>query len=235
MEENQPLPAALQSAEIGELAGSLAKAQSEMGAALKSSDNPYFKSSYADLAAVIEAARPLSDHGLSISQMPVGDDLVTLLMHSSGQWIRSTYPIRAVKNDPQARGSAITYARRYAYQSICGLASADDDGEAAMGRTEPTTTVKTTVTKKAPTTTGSWKDYVLDFGKHQGKRLGDIDLGYIQYLLKGDNSKRPDLEEALKGAERELGTANTGFTPSKAMDNPVPESQDLFEDDDVPF
>ena len=76
MEENQPLPA-LQSAEIGELAGSLAKAQSEMGAALKSSDNPYFKSSYADLAAVIDAARPLTDHGLSISQMPVGDDPVS--------------------------------------------------------------------------------------------------------------------------------------------------------------
>jgi hypothetical protein len=39
-----------------------------------------------------------------------------------------------VKQDPQAAGSAITYARRYALQSIAGVPSEDDDGQSSMGK-----------------------------------------------------------------------------------------------------
>lgn len=55
---------------INELATALAKAQGEMKNAGKTSDNPFFKSKYADLAEILNAVRePLSKYGLSISQL----------------------------------------------------------------------------------------------------------------------------------------------------------------------
>ena len=55
-------------------------------------------------------------------------------MHSSGQWIAGVTPIRPKDDSPQAMGSAITYARRYALSAIVGLAQVDDDGNAASGK-----------------------------------------------------------------------------------------------------
>jgi hypothetical protein len=57
-----------------------------------------------------------------------------MVTHSSGQWFRSSYPVRPVQATPQGLGSAITYARRYALMAMVGIAPEDDDGEAAMGR-----------------------------------------------------------------------------------------------------
>jgi hypothetical protein len=125
---------------IGELAAALAAAQGEMTAASKDATNPHFKSRYATLASVWDAIRgPLSQHGLSVSQVlespenGVGVAVRTMLLHTSGQWIASRYvmPI-GDKLTPQAIGSAITYARRYALSAIVGIApDDDDDGNAA--------------------------------------------------------------------------------------------------------
>ena len=131
----------MQSEQINELATALSKAQGMMRSAAKDVENTFFKSSYADLAAVMAACRePLSKNGLAIIQTTQyeGDQtwLETTLAHSSGQWARSRYPIRPVKNYPLGIGSALTYARRYALMSMVGVvASDDDDGEAAVGRT----------------------------------------------------------------------------------------------------
>jgi len=57
-----------------------------------------------------------------------------LLLHTSGQFLQMEYTLPTVKQDPQAAGSAITYARRYALQSIAGIPTADDDAESAMLR-----------------------------------------------------------------------------------------------------
>ena len=62
-----------------------------------------------------------------------------MLMHVSGQWLQQEYVLPLVKRDPQAAGSAITYARRYALQSMAGIPTADDDAEAAMMRGEDIT------------------------------------------------------------------------------------------------
>ena len=129
------------SSEIGELAKALAAAQGEMTAASKDATNPHFKSRYATLASVWDAIRgPLSRNGLSVSQVLETPDaspglvaMRTILLHTSGQWIASRYvmPI-ADKLTPQAVGSAITYARRYALSAIVGIApDDDDDGNAA--------------------------------------------------------------------------------------------------------
>lgn len=128
-----------QSPELGELFAALAKAQGMMTGAKKDSANPFFKSKYADLHQVWEAVRePLSANILSVIQTTRrtenGLEIVTTLGHGSGQWMRSYTPVKAMKDDPQAMGSAITYARRYALAAICGVAQMDDDGESAMNR-----------------------------------------------------------------------------------------------------
>jgi hypothetical protein len=131
-----------QSDNIADLAASLAKAQSEMGAVHKDQDNPYFRSKFAGLSTVWEAVKPaLTKNGLSIVQMPGSDErgyfVQTQLLHSSGQWIRSTTYMKPAKEDPQGIGSLISYARRYALQAMVMACPDDDDGEAAMGRNSP--------------------------------------------------------------------------------------------------
>lgn len=126
----------IHSEQINELGAALAKAQGLIEGAKKDSANPFFKSKYADLASVWEACRKhLSDNGLSVTQCPEesenGIAVETMLLHSSGQWIKSRYTMPVSKLDAQAVGSAITYARRYALASIVGIAPEDDDGNAA--------------------------------------------------------------------------------------------------------
>ena len=128
-----------QSEQINELAAALAKAQGEITGALKDSNNPFFKSKYADLASCWDACRkPLSENGLAVIQPTVEKDgtvyVVTTLAHSSGQWIRGWLPIKTKDDGPQAQGSGLTYARRYALAGIVGLAQVDDDAEAAQAR-----------------------------------------------------------------------------------------------------
>lgn len=124
------------SQEIGKLALALSQVQGKLEHAKRDVENPFFKSRYADLAAVLDVAKELlTEHELCVSQTTFLDDgklyLRTELIHSSGQWQASIYPIVPVKHDPQSLGSALTYARRYQYQAIVGIATEDDDGNAA--------------------------------------------------------------------------------------------------------
>jgi hypothetical protein len=126
------------SEQINELATALAKAQAEMKNATLNKVNPHFKSKYADLAAIRDAIVPiLAKHGLSIVQGTTAGGaflvVITRLMHSSGQWLQSDYPITNDTNKPQAMGSALTYARRYSLAAMGVIAAEeDDDGNAAQ-------------------------------------------------------------------------------------------------------
>ena len=133
-----------QSESITDLATALCLAQAEMGGAIKDSNNPFFKSSYADLTSVIKVIKePFAKHGLSFVQLPVtstggnGIGVSTMLMHNSGQWIQGEYLLPMDKVTPQGAASSITYARRYALQSLVGIPSVDDDSEMAMYRNDP--------------------------------------------------------------------------------------------------
>lgn len=122
---------------INELAVALNKAQSDFMVAKKDAKNPFFKSKYATLNSVYEAVAPaLLSNGFTIIQPIVDNNVETTLVHASGQFITSSCPIVCAKqNDPQAMGSAITYARRYSLASLLGvMTDEDDDGEKAMGR-----------------------------------------------------------------------------------------------------
>ena len=118
------------------LAGALAKAQAEMGKALKHNTNPAFRSKYADLGSVMDACLPaLNKHGIAVVQPTVDDAdgryVETVLLHESGETLRCRVPLIVQKNDMQGYGSAVTYARRYGLMCMAGIAPEDDDGNAA--------------------------------------------------------------------------------------------------------
>lgn len=127
----------------------------EMGKIKKDANNPYFKSKYADISAILDGIRdPLISNGLIVLQFPDSENsLTTRLLHKSGEWMQSTFDLSTVPDQlkekdkngavvwrgaeyisPQAQGSAITYARRYAQVAILNLNLDDDDGNQASGR-----------------------------------------------------------------------------------------------------
>lgn len=155
-----PVVSASQSENISKLAAALAKAQGVIGNAHKDSNNPFFKSKYADLASCWDACRDaLSKNELAVIQThkPVGKGdmvvLITTLVHSSGQFIKGTICVRPSKADPQGYGSATTYARRYGLCAMVGISPADDDGNAASGNVS-----KPKPTRHAVNSTGKGKD-----------------------------------------------------------------------------
>lgn len=121
----------------------LAKAQGDIKIAYENSENPYFKSKYADLAAIVKASRqPLSQNGLAVfhflSLNEYGQQMLTTrLAHASGQYIDSIMPVNPKKDDVQSFASQLTYIKRYAYASIVGVTTSeeDDDGEVAVAET----------------------------------------------------------------------------------------------------
>lgn len=125
---------------IKELATALAKAQGEIKGAVKDSDNPFFKSKYADLASVVEAIRAaFSKNGLSYIQTTDPSEknevrVSTTILHASGEWFDcGILALPVAKADAQGFGSALTYARRYSLSAAVGVAPEDDDGNAASG------------------------------------------------------------------------------------------------------
>ena len=132
---------------ISEIAAALSRAQGMIDDASKASANPFFKSKYADLAAVRAVIRePLAVCDLAVVQAPRvvdgGAEVETLIMHKSGEFLSETLFMPAGKADPHGYASAITYARRIGIMSLLCLASYDDDGNNAVE------SVKGTATKK---------------------------------------------------------------------------------------
>lgn len=140
-------PMLLSSDKIDLLVTALVEAQSKMPAVPKTKTNPFFKSKYADLSSVVETVEPvIANVGLAVAQFVSHDGasttLKTFLMHTSGQWMGDEMVLHLGKSTPQDQGSAITYARRYAYCAALGIVSDDDDdGNAASrsAKSEPST------------------------------------------------------------------------------------------------
>lgn len=123
---------------VTKIAGALLKAQKEMGNAVKDSKNPFFKSKFADLNSVREAVTPaLHAHGITLLQ-PINENVVeTILLHESGEFLGSTIKIVCKEeNNPQAYGSAVSYARRYGLSSMLSVGAEDNDAEGAMDRSQ---------------------------------------------------------------------------------------------------
>tara|TARA_R110000744_G_scaffold365803_1_gene474693 strand:- start:32 stop:685 length:654 start_codon:yes stop_codon:yes gene_type:complete len=135
--ENSYCANALMSNQIENLASALSKAQAVIENVSK--DKKGFNYKYADLASCLTAAKkPLSDNGLSVSQLVSQDMngkqiLITLLIHESGQWLKSIFAVENVVmkqcNSLQQLGAGLTYARRYSFSAIVGLSQEDNDAQ----------------------------------------------------------------------------------------------------------
>jgi hypothetical protein len=134
---------------ISNIAKAMAIFQAEVKNPANTADNPFFKSKYAPLPDILNDVRPLlTKNGLSIIQSPSGDGsniiITTMIMHASGEWIElDPLVLKADKTTAQGAGSAITYGRRYALSSLCGISSEDDDdGNHASKEDKPKTPPK---------------------------------------------------------------------------------------------
>jgi hypothetical protein len=161
---------------IKEIATALCNFHKEVSKVKKSETNPFFKSKYADLSSILDVIRePLINNNLSFVQFPTGENqLTTLLMHSSGEWIQGEYKMTPTKNDPQGLGSVITYQRRYALGAILGLnIDEDDDGnkastphnEQSKSDEKPWLNPKTEVWTKAVAALNSGQYLIIDIEK----------------------------------------------------------------------
>lgn len=145
MEDNQnlpPNPPTYLSEDISELAtalsefqGSLIQPKLEKEVKVKMKTGGEYKFKYADLAGCMKSAAPgLKANGLSVVQLVCNGKLITLLLHKSGQWVKSVVILPQQTADYQAFGSALTYLKRYTYCAILGIvADADDDANYAQG------------------------------------------------------------------------------------------------------
>lgn len=134
-----------QSESIAKLAAALVKAHAEVQNATKDAKNPFYKSSYASLNAVLDTCKPiLAKHGLAVVQLPGIDGtnctLENVIVHESGEWMAGLAgaPLVPKKTkegyepaDAQSVGSAISYLRRYSLAALMSITQEDDDGNAA--------------------------------------------------------------------------------------------------------
>lgn len=129
----------------------LLKVQKEIESVSKDATNPFFKSGYATLGATIESCKDILNKNNFIVLQPLQSDsdgvyVCTTLIHTTGGKIESKMRInQKEQNNPQAQGSAISYARRYSLQSIlCMMTTDDDDGNTATGLKKECQHLKTT-------------------------------------------------------------------------------------------
>lgn len=133
------------SEQIDQLAEALAKFQGDLEqprmnstVKVKTRTGGEYSFKYADLSECKAAAKkPLAENGLAVTQLIEEDySLLTMLVHSSGQWIASRVKMPIMEQGAQAVGSAITYAKRYAFCAILGIVADDDeDGNLSQGNT----------------------------------------------------------------------------------------------------
>lgn len=158
-----------------ELFAAISVAQGKIENATKNSQNPHFRSNYADLAEVLNTVRPVfSEEGLSLIQSTEFDgDMVsvsTVIGHKLGGFITSRASCKPAKTDAQGVGAATTYLRRYSAAAIAGIAQEDDDGQSAAHSGKPK--AKTQAAVVTPTS-GSWESmseeaqaYLQDHANH---------------------------------------------------------------------
>lgn len=123
-----------------EISRALLRAQTEMGSVVKDADNPYYKSRYASLEAVLDTVLPVfNKNGLGVLQLPCPSTteetlaIRTVIFHGeTGQTVESVIELPIASHDPQKAGAAISYAKRYALAAVACLKTADDDAESAM-------------------------------------------------------------------------------------------------------
>jgi len=176
------------SEQINEIASAMIIFHTEVNSIPKTAENPFFKSKYVPLDKILTAIQgPLKKANLTFMQFPVEENqLETIILHTSGQWISERFYMKPSKSDPQAYGSVITYQRRYALSAILGL-NTDEDDDGNRASTEKAVSEKT-VSKKPELIPGSEKwGKAVEFLKKEGNTLEMI---LKNYSIKEENKEK---------------------------------------------
>ena len=126
----------------------LLSAQKKIASIKKKSENPFYKSKYADINEYLSVVKPiLNEFGLVIFQpLTIRDGknaLKTMIIDSESEKDITSVVILPEGADAQKQGAIITYFRRYAIQSLLSLEAEDDDGNSASVKTGATEKVST--------------------------------------------------------------------------------------------
>jgi hypothetical protein len=128
---------------VAAIAMALAKAQTELSNPEKAMTGSVYNTRtgsrqsfrYASLSSGLDIIRKvLGNQQIAVTQTTNIDrasatvNLTTLLVHSSGEWISSDWPVCQLSETtaPRRMGAALTYARRYALFTMVGIAGEDD-------------------------------------------------------------------------------------------------------------
>jgi len=233
---------------LNELAAALAKAQAEMKGAAKDATNPHFKSRYADLASIWDAARgPLTKHGLSVVQIPGYDgeaktaSVTTILLHASGQSIQGTLHAPVQQDTAQGVGSALTYCRRYGLAAFVGVAPEDDDAEGSVDHSRPA------VVERRPAHVASTGEIKLPGGPTKwdgfgGRPIADVPRKPLAAAYKwlsgrpGNEKLVAALEAELEREDRAVDRQLTAVQAGDFDEPPAALKGDLIEDGkDLPY
>ena len=202
------------------LAAALAAFHLECPKVKKTTYNKHHEKMYADLGNILEVVNPvLAKHGLSVVQIPLGElTLITMLLHTSGQYIKATTPIRVMEAiikrgngrdvpdtvgvTPQAYGSGLTYQRRYALASMLSVCidGEDDDGEQAEEGARPKSRFLETTDDAVPKDAFDAKPETKPQPAPQAKpeMLSETRIGEILAMMaSATEGQLPKLEQAL--------------------------------------
>jgi hypothetical protein len=219
-------------------ASALVAAVGELSNVAKTAANPYFKSKYAPLDAIIDATRPiLSTHGLAVIQQPLFMEgtagVETTIIHKSGYSTSSTLLLPLKDQSPQGVGSAITYARRYSLAAVLGIAAEDDDdGNVSTGlhkKEESRPAVakildkKDEAPRKAGNATATWRGVLPVAAKIAAQSKEGSSKKWTLYSVEfNDNGKTIEamtFDEKLYTAATDFGSDGTlvdaGVSPGK--------------------
>lgn len=191
---------------ITKITQALLKVQKQIKFAVIDTDNPYYKSRYASLGSVVDACKEaLNNNGIVFIQgassnkdLPKMVCVTTRLLHESGEYIEDTIGVPYVQDTPQAYGSSLTYARRYALSALLGIVSDEDDDGNAGSDLEPRTPQKPQA--KKPTKIDLQKtlsNLAIKAGCKTAEDFGTL----ISGIIKRDVKKSTELtEEELKNS-----------------------------------
>lgn len=124
------------------IAKALFNVKKKLGSVAKTSNNPFFKSKYADLNAHLDVAEPLlEENGCFVTQGSRFDSVtgatvgVTRIVHAdSGEYAETEMRLVLSKDDMQTLGAALTYSRRFNLSALLAMKAEDDDGNTATGK-----------------------------------------------------------------------------------------------------
>ena len=177
------------SPEINNIATALKDFQQKGVTVSKDGTNPHFGSKFTSLDNIIETIRaPLGECGLSFAQFPDADGLTTILMHTSGEWMKATANLHLAKEDPQGQGSGYTYGRRYALSAMLGLAADEDDDADRATRPSQSRQEARSTTKSS----GATKQQALEL-----KAAKDRTITLLKMLGKDELKTKKDYQDAV--------------------------------------